>query len=139
MNHKEIELNLRKVGSSFVLGQGASLETIRESEARLGINFPNEIINFYETLNGLSVATPKFELLRVEELQRNNELVIFGQFNGCVPVGFESSSINSAKQWNIVNSNNGYVITLTISSFLTNKIWAWLLRGREVWEKEIYT
>ena len=84
------------------------MKKIRESEVRLGINFPNEIIHFYETLNGLSVASPKFELLPVEELQRKNELIIFGHFNGCIPVGFESSSINSAKQWNIVNSNNGY-------------------------------
>ncbi len=139
MNHREIELNLRKVGSAFILGQGASREKIRETEAKLGINFPIEIIHFYETLNGLSVASPKFELLPVEELQQKNELIIFGHFNGCIPVGFESSSTNSAGQWNIVNSTNGYVITLTISSFLTNKIWAWLLRGREVWEKELYT
>ena len=139
MNHREIELNLRKVGSAFILGRGASLEKIRETEAKLGINFPSEIVHFYETLNGLSVNSPKFELLSVEELQQKNELIIFGHFNGCIPVGFESSSINSAGQWNIVNSTNGYVITLTISSFLTNKIWAWLLRGREVWEKELYT
>jgi hypothetical protein len=44
--------------------------------------------------------------------------------------------INEAGERNIVNYQTNFVITKTMASFLNNKIWAWLDRGRKIWQKE---
>jgi 2-hydroxy-3-keto-5-methylthiopentenyl-1-phosphate phosphatase len=55
-----------------------------------------------------------------------------------VSIVFDKTSINEAGEWNIINRETGFVITKTLSSFLNNKIWAWLDRSRCIWNEEIY-
>ena len=55
-----------------------------------------------------------------------------------VTIVFDKTSINDAGEWNIINRETGFVITKTLSSFLNNKIWAWLDRSRCIWNEEIY-
>ena len=55
-----------------------------------------------------------------------------------VTIVFDKTSINEAGEWNIINRETGFVITKTLSSFLNNKIWAWLDRSRCIWNEEIY-
>ena len=57
---------------------------------------------------------------------------------GSVIISFDRSVINEAGEWNIVNQNSSYIITKTLSSFLNNKVWAWLERSREIWGEELF-
>ena len=36
----------------------------------------------------------------------------------------------------ILEYQSKYLVTLTIGSFLLNKVWAWLEKGRAIWENE---
>ena len=55
---------------------------------------------------------------------------------GSVNIAFDRNRINEAGEWDIINLDNSFVITKTLSSFLNNKIWAWLERSREIWKDE---
>lgn len=57
---------------------------------------------------------------------------------GKISIVFDKSITNEAGEWNIINRETGFVITKTLSSFLHNKVWAWLDRSRCVWEEETY-
>ena len=139
MDRKDIEVNLAKLNSSYSINDGISLAEVSEAEKQLGLKLPNEIVSLYQNFNGFQVDKPMLELYTIKDLKNHNNLLEFAKFNGSEPVGFDYSQTNQADQWNIVSVNTNYVITFTIASFLTNKIWAWLHRNREIWAEEIYT
>lgn len=139
MNHKDIKLNLEKLGSPFSINGKLAIGKIRELEFSMGVEFPDQVVNFYQNINGLSVESPMLELHSIDNIVKRGSLIEFAVFNGSIPVAFDISGINRAGQWDIVNLNTKYVITLTMTSFLTNKIWAWLNRGRKIWAEEVYT
>lgn len=49
---------------------------------------------------------------------------------------FDTQELNKANQWDILEYHSKYLVTLTIGSFLLNKVWAWLDKGRVIWEDE---
>lgn len=71
----------------------------------------------------------KFEMIE-------NRFLMFSKINNTEIICFDTFNINSAHEWDIVNYSNKFVITKTISSFITNKIWAWIDRGRTIWDAE---
>jgi len=139
MNRRDIEINLKKLEPSFTINDGISVEELHEVEDSFGVVFPGQVANFYQSIDGFTVESPALEIHRAGNMVKHGSLIEFAVFNGSVPVAFDISSINSAGQWDVVNLNTKYVITLTMASFLTNKIWTWLNRGREVWAEEVYT
>ncbi|AZZ98453.1 SMI1/KNR4 family protein [Pseudoalteromonas sp. R3] len=139
MNRRDIEINLKKLESSFALNDGLSVEELHETERNLGVVFPPQVANFYQCINGFSVKSPALVMHSAGNMVKHGSLIEFAVFNGSVPVAFDVSRVNSSGQWDVVNLNTKYVITLTMASFLTSRIWAWLSRGREVWAEEVYT
>ncbi len=139
MDRKDIEVNLAKLNSSYSMNDGITSAEVSEAEKDLELMMPDDIVCLYQSFNGFQVDKPMLELYAIKNLKNHNNLLEFAKFNGSEPVGFDYSEINQAGQWNIVNVNTNYVITLTVASFLTNQIWAWLHRSREIWAKEIYT
>lgn len=62
--------------------------------------------------------------------------LFFSIMNNGEQICFDIANRNSADEWDIINYSNKFIITRTISSYLTNKVWAWLDRGRTIWKDE---
>jgi len=144
MRLEEFESNLKRrkerKGLQYVLNPGASAELIRNAENRLG-ELPDQIRQFYDYFNGLSINNSTFRVLPIEELKRDKSGKIpFCTFDGgIITLSFDASIRNAANQWTIENYATSYVVTLTMASFWTNKIIGWLDRDRRIWEPEEYT
>ena len=138
MDRRNIKINLDKLNSTYFINAGVTREDIAEAESKLGLEFPKEVVSLYQSFNGLSVEKPMLKIHCIKDLANSAGLIEFAVFNGSEPVAFNSSKINQAGQWSIVNADTGFEITLTLASFLTNKVWAWLHRGREIWAEETY-
>ena len=73
------------------------------------------------------------ELLGVNDIELlENRFLKFSIINNNEIICFDTLEINSAGEWDILNYNNKFVITKTIPSFLTNKIWAWIDRDKNI-------
>ena len=138
MNLHDIKINLEKLNTEYSLEQGASEKEINKAQELIGEKFPEQIIEFYKNCNGFSVNS-KLEVYEINQLKESGNIIVFAVFNKIHPVGYDISRLNTAGQWDIVNVETKFIITHTMASFLTNKIWAWLLRGREIWAIEKYT
>lgn len=101
---------------------------------------PSSIDKFYQTIHSLVISHPReIEILPYESLQYiNNRFLWFSTINSSVKICFDTLTLNEANEWNIVNPENNFLITKTLSSYITNKIWAWVDRGRIIWEHERY-
>ena len=97
-------------------------------------SLPESVAGFYRRCDGFVIAHPAIELLPLRELWWFGPRLVFARFDQVEAIAFETTSLNQAGQWNIVHPGTGYLITLTLASFLTNKIFAWVHRGRRVWE-----
>ena len=92
-----------------------------------------QLLNYVDGLtiekNGRSID---FRLSIVD----NNYLILASIKNNIIAI--DLSKKNEADEWDIINLNNHFVITKTIGSFFTNKVWAWIDRGHTIWKEEIY-
>lgn len=80
------------------------------------------------------------ELLHSSKFEMfENRYLMFAKINNIEIICFDTLNINSANEWDILNYSNKFIITKTISSFITNKVWAWIDRGRIVWDVENYS
>ena len=122
----------------YTIGDSVSITTIENIEQKLKVIFPKQVKVFYSNYNGLLTKNPSLELYKIEELELIEKLIIFGKFNNIYEVAFDTNTLNSANQWNIINVKNKYCITLTMASFWSNKIPVWLKSKREIWDAEIY-
>lgn len=119
------------------------LKTIeeRQKKGRISYSF-NHSCNKEKDSNDIG-------LLKLNNLTINhkNNSIIFDIHNidgrflqlariGSIIISFDRNKINEAEEWDIINLDNSFVITKTLSSFLNNKIWAWLERSREIWKDE---
>lgn len=118
---------------TYSVGKPASEKQINYSEEKLGVLFPYQIRMFYGHYNGLYVYEPAIEIFEIEKLKRMNNLINFCNIDEYISICFDCNELNQAEQWNIVNCDNGFVITLTFSSFWSNKIWAWIDKKRKIW------
>ena len=101
---------------------------------------PKGLGELYSLVNGFKITEPrKFELLEPSKLiLLDNRYLVFAVFNETEMVCFDTDQLNDASEFNIISYDNKFLITLTFGSFLMNKVWAWVNRGRKVWDKEKY-
>ncbi|MFP2897604.1 hypothetical protein [Corallococcus sp. 4LFB] len=132
----ERDVSLRDGG--LMLGAPVAEDVLLSSERHLGVEFPAGVRLFYRAHNGLSVSTPALEIHPVEKLERRGELVRFARFSEGIEVAFRVDVRNEANEWTIVNAETGFVVTLTMASFWSNKVFAWLERGRRIWAPETH-
>ena len=140
MELSHIRQNLDKVfvgeKDAYSLEKGANDKEIIETEKDLHISFPPQVKLFYEAYNGLIVKNPKLEIYSISKLQfTESGKLEFAIINEIHPLFFDTTSLNHAGEWNIVAKNN-YLVTMTMASFWSNKIWAWVRNKRAIWEEE---
>ena len=123
----------------YKLGKPASGEQLDISEKNLQVVFPQQFRLFYTHFNGLVVRVPFLEILGLDCLTKNLNLIHFANIDRGNRICFDCSKLNAAKQWNIVNCQDGFIITLTLASFWSNKIWAWIDKKREIWMETDYS
>ena len=107
----------------------------------LGVSPPDSVIELFLTINGLLISKPRhFQLLKLSDTKiLEDRYLLFAIINENELICFDMSSLNAAGEWDIINHSNGNIITKTLASFLTNKIWAWVDRSRTIWKEESYT
>ena len=139
MHLEQIPLRLQKLSEqrelSYSLAAPASDEEIFGAEQRLGCSFPAQVKLFYRSFNGLRVDEPKLEIFPIERLSFASPIRLhFTTLEGSRQLYFDVSHINE--------QNNGtslpqMVISspLTMASFWTNKIWAWVERRSAIWQE----
>ncbi|MEA4936464.1 MAG: hypothetical protein VB102_07460 [Paludibacter sp.] len=103
------------------------------------IVFPHSVNYYFENYIPVDILCNNrgLRLLPPMELELIDEkFLLFAKINNIENICFDTSNINFASEWDIVNYSNNYLITKTISSFLSNKVWAWIERGRKIWDQE---
>jgi len=124
----------------FVMGAGASDSSIDEAAGRLGVSLPEQIRLFYASFNGVTVSSPSFEILPLNQLDSDEGCLIhFATADKTNRICLDRSSTNEAGQWDILGPDDGYIITHTFSSFWSNKNWKWIDRGIPFWRSDWLT
>lgn len=122
-----------KEGFDFKLGKILHLNDFLRIENELKITIPEKIKDFYLVANGLKTVNPDFELIELDDWKIDSGLIHFASFDTLNKVYFKISEINQAGEWTIFNYKDKYEITLTISSFWSNKIWHWIGQNKKIW------
>lgn len=138
LDHLELRLEKRAAAGTFVIERGvpAAEGAVVMTEQRLGLTLPAQVRDFYRRTNGFAVVTPRFRALGLDALALDGGLLPFAVFADEHVVAFHTEGLNDACQWDIVVASDRRRLTLTMASFCTNKIWAWLERGRRVWSAD---
>jgi hypothetical protein len=124
---------LGRDGLKYRLAPGASSGAIDAAEQRLAVTFPEQVRRFYESYDGIEVLDPPFKLYALDELERAGPLLEFCLCDCVHRLAFDTSEINNAGQWFIVNAETNYRITYTMSSFWSIRMWTWIALGRPIW------
>lgn len=142
MHLSHLEGNFRKrserSGLVYSLVPAASESEIADAESRLRATLPDQVKAFYQLCNGLSVDEPALVVFSLGELERADSRIVFAVFDRRHRLAFDCSYVNAAGQWDILNAADDYRVTLTFSSFWSNKMWAWIDSRRPVWRREEY-
>jgi len=125
--------SLAHQGLVYRLSARAALGVMQESEARLGVKFPEQVRAFWRAFDGLDVDNPPFKILSTCEMKREGEFVVFCVCDRIVSIAFDVSATNEAGQWSILNAKTGYVITYTMASFGSVHMWSWIIKHRPIW------
>jgi hypothetical protein len=120
-------------GLVYRLRTEATVEEIRVAEHRLNVEFSEQAASFWKAFDGLEVNDPKLVIVPLAELEREDARLIFCHCDKRIRIAFDISMRNQADQWTIVNADTGYEITLTMASFWSTHIWAWILKRRPFW------
>jgi len=131
-----VQLKRRSVehGWRYSLGEPAPESALLETESRLGVRFPEQVKVFYRSYDGLVVEIPAIIVHRLEKLRfASSNLLLFATLQDQHDLCFDVSHVNAADQWDIVSGETRYRVTLTMASFWSNKLWAWLDKGRPIW------
>ncbi|NMO19599.1 SMI1/KNR4 family protein [Pyxidicoccus fallax] len=114
-----------------------SPQGLAEVERRLGTRLPPGVRRFYEALDGFEVSSPRLHVFRAQSLSKDPDgRIAFAEFAGRHRLVFLANQLNPAQEWSIANAETGFVVTLTMASFWSNKVFAWLDRQRPVWGPE---
>jgi cell wall assembly regulator SMI1 len=137
---RHLERRAQQRGLRYALGLPAPPEAITAAEARLGVILPAQVARFYGHYDGLRVEEPPLEVLPLARLafvapQHLHFATVARQHHLC----FDVTRPNDAGQWAIVALAEGVQVTLTMASFWSNKLWAWLDQGRAIWRPEPVT
>lgn len=102
------------------------------------ININEETIDLLGNhLHGISIRNKNRIIDFRFETLLDNRFLPFAQIENHV-FCLDTQKLNCANQWNILEYHTKHLVTLTIGSFLLNKIWAWLDKGRTIWKDESY-
>jgi uncharacterized protein YcgL (UPF0745 family) len=103
-------------------------------------DIPENVVQFLLLFNGLTIDKPRLlKILDFNEIKIiENQFLFFALINETEKICFDMSNLNNSNEWNIVSYESKFLITKTLSSFLTNKVWAWIERGRTIWKEEFY-
>lgn len=109
--------------------------------SRFVFDFPPIVKQYFDKIEHFQIESPRhFEILPLNEiLLLDDQFLLFSFINKNEKICFDISHINESDQWDIVNFNNKYLITKTLSSYLINKLWAWVDRERVIWQQEYYS
>ena len=125
-------------GLKYFLAGPAFEEEIVAAERRLNVSFPPQVKRFYQSYNGLRVDDPQLEVLPMERLDFvSPNRLHFATLDGNRRLFFDVSHLNQANQWFIV-AEDDYLVTFTMASFWTRKMWAWIMEKRAIWEDECH-
>ena len=97
--------------------------------------YEDDEVAIIQSLDGLSIYNDARKI--IFEIKQNDNLISLAKIEKH-NISIDISEKNLAGEYNIVNGDTGYIITKTLASFLNNKIWAWLDRGRNIWKIEKY-
>ncbi len=98
-------------------------------------DYEDDEVAIIQSLDGLSIYNDVRKI--IFEIKQNDNLISLAKIEKH-NISIDISEKNLAGEYNIVNGDTGYIITKTLASFLNNKIWAWLDRGRNIWKIEKY-
>jgi hypothetical protein len=130
-----LERRAQQRGLHFTLGVPASAVLLEATEQRLAVRFPAQVKQFYQHYNGLSIDLPPLAVLALEHLTfLSTDCLHFATVNQRHQLCFNCSDLNAAGQWDIVTAGDSSRITLTMASFWSNKLWAWIDKGRPIWQ-----
>jgi hypothetical protein len=136
---QNLEKRANKNGLKFKVRKPAIESAIVAFEERNRITMPQQVKLFYLMCNGLKVAAPSLEIKSIEELNIDEMgKIIFAVIDKRHRICFDVSKNNATPQWAILNYDTGFIVTLTMASFWTNKIFAWLDKRRTIWKEETY-
>lgn len=99
------------------------------------LTLPSQVDFYIKNIIPITILSKNktIELLGVNDIELlENRFLKFSVINNNEIICFDTLEINSAGEWDILNYNNKFVITKTIPSFLTNKIWAWIDRDKNI-------
>jgi hypothetical protein len=134
MKIEDVARTLARQKLDFALGTEATDREIIGAQNRLDIVFPSKVRLFYQHYNGLTVIDPPLTILPLDQLNYiAARRLCFALLNINQRICFDTSRSNEAGQWSIVDGDSDYVITLTMPSFWSNKIWHWLNHRRPIW------
>ena len=121
-------------GVTIRIGPGAPATAIDAIEARLEVRFPEQVRRLYSAFNGLQVADPPFEVFALSEMFRDDRALLeFCRCDHIHRLAFETSHLNERDQWDIVNADTGYRVTLTTASFWSIRMLTWIELRRPIW------
>ncbi|MDP9380074.1 MAG: SMI1/KNR4 family protein [Chloroflexota bacterium] len=127
----------REWGLEYSLGAPAPESAIQQAQRRLGVALPTQVERFYRYYDGLSAADPPLEVFPLERLAFvHRDRLRFAVVDGRHDLCFDVSGVNEAGQWDIVVAATGYRVTMTMASFWSNKLWAWIDQRRAIWMPE---
>ena len=143
MQIEHVKLNFERkseaLGFEYALFKPASADDLLETETRFGVNIPEIVKLFYKNYNGLEVYNPKLLLFPLKEwAPKSNDLIHFATVNEEHHLCFDTLKLNKANQWSILNCKTNYLVTYSMSSFWSNKIWNWVVKQRTIWKEEKY-
>lgn len=131
---REFVKRAERSGLSYDLWPAATAEQLLVTERRLEVVFHEQIRRFYMFCNGFVARNPHFEVLPLEDLEFiQPNLIHFCTIDHCHRLCFDTSALNEAGQWFVVNAETGFRVTHTMASIWSNKVWAWIDWGRTVW------
>lgn len=120
-------------GFEYKLGKLLELVDFMTFEKKVGFEIPSKIKGFYAVANGLITTNPDFKIIEFNSWVIEDDLIHFATFDNTIKVYFVITELNNANEWTIINKSNNYVMTLSISSFWSNKIWHWLEQKHKIW------
>lgn len=111
---------------------------IQSVESHLDLTIPQRIRQFYQSYNGFQVIEPRVELFSINKLEfiGTNSLLKFAQVYGKSDLCFDTANLNSDCEWIIVTAE-GFKITRSMGSFLSNKIWGFIGSEDPGWLDEV--
>jgi hypothetical protein len=118
----------------FMPGNLLKVDDFNKIEDSLKITIPAKVKDFYLVANGLKTINPTFEIIDLLRWTNDDGLIHFATFDELIKIYFKATELNDAGEWTIFCKYNNYDLTLTISSFWSNKLWHWLEQEHNIWE-----